>query len=109
MSEDENFWLAKYREDFINELEGLNSVTTNKELREQTKRLDITRDKLLEHDEDFRKFIDAQTAKNQLRAALLREEANRQVKMALLKHTKTSSGKWTMPPDLPPNMVVRKR
>lgn len=107
MSEDENFWLAQYRETFKKELGGLSAVKTNEELKEQVKRVNAAREELLQHDEDFRLFIESQQAKARLRAAVQRREANEQTRKALAKAN--SKGKYMLPPRLPRGMTVRKR
>ena len=107
MSEDENFWLTQYRENFQKELRGLKTVTTNEELKEQTKRVNAAREKLLEHDEEFRLFIEANQANARLQAEAMRYEANEKTRKALAKAN--SKGKYTLPPRLPRGMTVRKR
>jgi len=107
MSDKDNFWLTQSRENFIKALGDLKNVHTNEELQEVTERLNKAREELLEHDEDFKKFIEARTAQARLDAAKARAEANRRVKEALMISKKPR--KWSMPPTLPPHMTVRKR
>lgn len=108
MSETGNYWLNQLRGAFINELNGLKTVTTNKELEEQTKRLNEARDKLLEHDEDFRRFIETRQAQAKLRAAEKRHKTNIQIRQSLAQ-VERGGKRWMMPPQLPPGMTVRRR
>jgi len=107
MVETENYWLNKYRDDFTKQLDGLKNIKTNEELADYTKQLNIARDKLMEHDEDFRKFVESNQAQMKLVNAARRHEANTKSKIAIAEANKKSRQLYH--PTLPPSMVTRRR
>lgn len=107
MVEEGNYWLNKLREDFKTNLDGLKTIKTNEELAEYTKQLNMARDELMLHDEDFRRFVESNQTQMKLINAAKRHEANRKARVAITNANKKR--KWRLSPDLPPRMVVRKR